>query len=108
MGMLLARLKFRFTPHRAVAHRTPGLWMALVVMSLIGSGCASKETGYHGVDEVNEDSRQHPSSYFIDRFNVEKEMPKNPRSNVPFYFKKCEEAGAGFPSRTSYECDYPF
>lgn len=82
---------------------------AVIALAIVGAclGCSSTPTGYHGVDEVDTDSRQHPSSYFIDRFNVEKEMPKSKGSDVPFFFKKCDEAGAGFPSRTSYECDYP-
>ena len=57
---------------------------------------------------VNTDTRQHPASYFIDRFQVEKELPAHKESNVPFFFKKCSNAGEGFPSRTSYDCDYPF
>ncbi len=84
--------------------------MALVLTLFSGLGCAiSTESSNEDDVDVATGSRQHPSSYFIDRFQVQKEMPdRKNTNNVPFYFKKCSEAGENFPSRTSYECDYPF
>ncbi len=72
-------------------------------------GCAiGGSTSDNNDVAINTDTRQHPASYFIDRFQVEKELPPHKESNVPFFFKKCSNAGEGFPSRTSYDCDYPF
>ncbi len=81
----------------------------LAVILVVTTGCAIGDSrDSQGYSEPAEGSRQHPSSYFIDRFQVQKEIPKNRQSNVPFYFKKCSEVGERYPSRTSYDCDYPF
>jgi hypothetical protein len=86
--------------------------LALVIAMCAGvgaiTGCAIGGPSSDNEAAIKTETRQHPASYFIDRFQVEKELPAHKESNVPFFFKKCSNAGEGFPSRTSYDCDYPF
>lgn len=76
------------------------------------SGCATDEPARQSAppDDMDTESRRSPASYFMDRFQVQKDLPAHSRKNenLPFFFKKCNIAGQDRYSRQYYQCDVGF
>ena len=54
------------------------------------------------------DTRAHPASFVVDRFEVPKYIKSPSESPVPFYFKTCDRNVGMFTMTNSrYDCDYP-
>ncbi len=75
-------------------------------------GCATEEPARQSAppDDMDTESRRSPSSYFMDRFQVKKDLPPHStkNSNLPFFFKKCNIAGEDKFAGQYYECDVGF
>lgn len=84
----------------------------ILIVTIFSIACASDKYGRQSAppDDMDTNSRRSPASYFIDRFQVQKELPEHSteNQNLPFFFKKCNVAGGDWRSRQNYECDVGF
>ena len=75
-------------------------------------GCASDDQGRNSAppDDFDVAPRRAPASYFIDRFQVKKDLPEHSTKNnkIPFFFKKCNIAGSDWQDHQNYQCDVAF
>ena len=54
------------------------------------------------------DTRAHPASFVVDRFEVPKAIQEPVDTPVPFYFKSCDrDVGTFVMTNSRYDCDYP-
>src|SRR5690606_35482819 len=78
--------------------------LAMLILSACASGGSSRGPDYDAFDV-----KPHPATSINEVFSPPKAMPERPSSqDAVFFFKECNPGDARWPSRTGYECDYPF